>query len=288
MRLGGLTMDVDAVRDNSQVVVDTAVAVVSNWGLQVIGAVALLIAGRWAASLISRTVRRGLEAAEIDVQLIPFCANGAYYTVLALVVVAVLQLFGIETTSLVAMIGAAGLTIGLALQGTLSSFAAGVMLLIFRPFKVGDYVEVSGSAGTVSEIDLFTTTLNTPQNLQVLIPNAAVYGKTITNYSANETRRVDVGVGIGYEDNIGSAMQIIEEITTGDPRVLSEPATAILISELADSSVNLTVRAWCERTDYGALRSDLLRELKEKLEAGGCSIPFPQQDVRIVSNTAPK
>ncbi len=226
--------------------------------------------------------------AGIDVQLIPFCANGAYYTVLALVMVAVLQLFGIETTSLVAMIGAAGLTIGLALQGTLSSFAAGVMLLIFRPFKVGDYVEVSGSSGTVSEIDLFTTTLNTSQNLQVLIPNASVYGKTITNYSANETRRVDVNVGIGYEDDIGSAMQIIEEITTGDPRVLSEPATAILVSELADSSVNLTVRAWCERTDYGALRSDLLRTLKEKLEAGGCSIPFPQQDVHIVSNTAPK
>ncbi len=281
-------MDVDAVRDNSQVVVDTAVAVVSNWGLQVIGAVALLIAGRWAASLISRTVRRGLEAAEIDVQLIPFCANGAYYIVLALVVVAVLQLFGIETTSLVAMIGAAGLTIGLALQGTLSSFAAGVMLLIFRPFKVGDYVEVSGSSGTVSEIDLFTTTLNTSQNLQVLIPNAAVYGKTITNYSANETRRVDVNVGIGYEDDIGTAMRVIEEITTGDPRVLSEPATAILVSELADSSVNLTVRAWCQRADYGALRSDLLRRLKEKLEAGGCSIPFPQQDVHIVSTAAPK
>ncbi len=271
-------MDVDVVRDNSQVVVDTAVAVVSNWGLQVIGAVALLIVGRWAASLIARTVRRGLESAGIDAQLIPFCAN----------VVAVLQLFGIETTSLVAMIGAAGLTIGLALQGTLSSFAAGVMLLIFRPFKVGDYVEVSGSSGTVSEIDLFTTTLNTSQNLQVLIPNASVYGKTITNYSANETRRVDVNVGIGYEDDIGSAMQIIEEITTGDPRVLSEPATAILVSELADSSVNLTVRAWCERTDYGALRSDLLRTLKEKLEAGGCSIPFPQQDVHIVSNTAPE
>ena len=154
--------------------------------------------------------------------------------------------------------------------------------------EVGDYVEVSGSSGTVSEIDLFTTTLNTPQNLQVLLPNAAVYGKTITNYSANETRRVDVGVGIGYEDDIGSAMRIIEEITAGDPRVLSEPASAILVSELADSSVNLTVRAWCERTDYGALRSDLLRTLKEKLEAGGCSIPFPQQDVHIVSNTAPK
>lgn len=281
-------MDVDAVRDNSQVVVDTAVAVVSNWGLQVIGAVALLIVGRWAASLISRTVRRGLESAGIDAQLIPFCANGAYYIVLALVVVAVLQLFGIETTSLVAMIGAAGLTIGLALQGTLSSFAAGVMLLIFRPFKVGDYVEVSGSSGTVSEIDLFTTTLNTSQNLQVLIPNASVYGKTITNYSANETRRVDVNVGIGYEDDIGTAMRVIEEITTGDPRVLSEPATAILVSELADSSVNLTVRAWCQRADYGALRSDLLRRLKEKLEAGGCSIPFPQQDVHIVSTAAPK
>lgn len=281
-------MDVDAVRDNSQVVVDTAVAVVSNWGLQVIGAVALLIVGRWAASLISRTVRRGLESGGIDAQLIPFCANGAYYIVLALVVVAVLQLFGIETTSLVAMIGAAGLTIGLALQGTLSSFAAGVMLLIFRPFKVGDYVEVSGSSGTVSEIDLFTTTLNTSQNLQVLIPNASVYGKTITNYSANETRRVDVNVGIGYEDDIGTAMRVIEEITTGDPRVLSEPATAILVSELADSSVNLTVRAWCQRADYGALRSDLLRRLKEKLEAGGCSIPFPQQDVHIVSTAAPK
>lgn len=279
-------MDVEAVRDNSQIVVDTAVAVVSDWGLQVIGAIALLIVGRSAASLISRAVRRGLEGAGLDPQLVPFCANGVYYVVLALVVVAVLQLFGIQTTSLVAMIGAAGLTVGLALQGTLSSFAAGVMLLIFRPFKVGDYVEISGSAGTVSEIDLFTTTLNTSQNLQVLIPNASVYGKTITNYSVNETRRVDMSVGIAYADDIGLATRIIEEITTADPRVLGEPATAILVSDLADSSVNLTVRAWCRSSDYGALRSDLLRALKEKLEAGGCSIPFPQHEIRVVSPSA--
>jgi small conductance mechanosensitive channel len=276
-------MDVEAVRGNSQVVVETAVEIVSNWGLQVLGAILLLVIGRWAASLISRALRRTLERTGIDEQLIPFCSSAAYYVVLGLVGVAVLQLFGIETTSLVAMIGAASLAVGLALQGTLSSLAAGVMLLVFRPFKIGDYVEVGGSSGSVREIGLFTTTLHTSGNLQVLIPNSAVYGKTITNYSANETRRVDVGVGIGYADDIGAATRIIEEMLAADERVLEEPAPAILVGELAASSVDLIVRAWCERGNYGALRSDLLRALKEKLEAGGCSIPFPQRDVHLIS-----
>ena len=275
-------MNSEALRGDTQVLVDTAVALVSTWGLQVIGAIALLIVGRWLASMLSRALRRSLERVEFDPQLVPFFSN-LYYLVLVLVGVAVLQLFGIETTSLVAVIGAAGLTVGLALQGTLSSFAAGVMLLVFRPFQIGDYVEVGGSAGSVVEIGLFTTMLNTSQNLRVIIPNSAVYGRTITNYSSNATRRIDLTLGIAYGDDIASAVRIVEGVLARDERVLTEPAAQVLVGELADSAVNLVIRSWCARGDVSALRSDLLRGLKEALEAGGCSIPFPQRELHIFS-----
>ena len=202
--------------------------------------------------------------------------------VTAVVVIAVLNLFGIETTSLIAIVGAAGLAIGLALQGTLSNFAAGVMLLIFRPFKIGDYVQVAGSAGSVVEIGVFTTTLHTPDNVRVTIPNAAVYGETISNFSANENRRVDLVMGISYSDDIGKAMEVIRGVLERDERVLENPALTVAVSELADSSVNIVVRPWCKGSDYWPLRFDLTRALKEELEVAGCSIPFPQQDLHVV------
>lgn len=275
-------MDIGEVGSGVEGAIETAINLVSTWGLRVVGAVALLIVGRIAAGWVRRSVTKALTKAETDASLVPFFASMAYYVVLAVVVTAVLSLFGIETTSLIAVFGAAGLAVGLALQGTLSNFAAGVMLLIFRPIRVGDFVEVAGEAGTVTEISIFSTLLDTGDNIRINIPNAQVYGGTIKNYSYNDRRRIDLVMGIGYGDDIGRAISIIERVLREDERTLSDPAPTVAVAELADSSVNLVVRPWCRKEDYWGLRWDLTRRLKEELEAGGCSIPFPQRDLHVV------
>jgi small conductance mechanosensitive channel len=266
---------------NAEELVQTVVTLISAWGLRVIGALAVLIVGRIIAGSIRRATQRALERAEVDAVLVPFLANGVYYLTLVVVVIAVLSLFGIETTSLIAVLGAAGLAVGLALQGTLSNFASGVMLLIFRPFKVGDYVEVAGTGGSVQEVGIFSTTLHSPDNVKITIPNSAVYGETIKNYSANDTRRNDLVIGISYGDDIARAVETISQVLAADSRVLDDPAPTVAVGELADSSVNLVVRPWCAGSDYWPLRFDLTRKLKEELEAAGCSIPYPQQDVYL-------
>jgi small conductance mechanosensitive channel len=275
-------MDSDAMSENMQNVIETAIDLLSTWGLNVIGAIVLLIIGRIVAGWIRTSIIKGLTKVNADASLIPFFASMAYYVALAVVLIAVLNLFGIETTSLIAVLGAAGLAVDLALQGTLSSFAAGVMLLIFRPIRVGDFVEVAGQAGTVAEISIFSTLLNTGDNVRITIPNAQVYGDTVKNYSFNDTRRIDLVMGIGYGDNIGTAVSIIERVITSDERTLADPAPTVAVAELSDSSVNLVVRPWCRKEDYWALRWDLTRKLKEELEAGGCNIPFPQRDVHVL------
>ena len=259
----------------------TVTQLVSTWGLRVVGALAVLIIGRIVAGSIRKGVRRVLERSKVDDTLVPFVSSLVYYLVMAFVVIAVLGLFGIPTASLIAVFGAVGLAIGLALQGTLSNFAAGVMLLLFRPFRVGDYIEAAGVAGTVEAIAIFATTLNTPDNVRIIVSNSEVYGRIIKNYSANDTRRVDMVVGVSYDDDLGKAAETIERVVQADSRVLQEPATTIAVSEMADSSVNFVVRPWCQRTDYWALRFDLTRKLKEELERAGCSIPFPQRDVHV-------
>jgi small conductance mechanosensitive channel len=266
---------------NAEELVQTIVTLVSTWGLQVLGALVVLIVGRIAAGGLRRTTRRALERAELEPVLVPFFANGVYYLTLAAVVIAVLGLFGVETTSLIAVLGAAGLAVGLALQGTLSNFAAGVMLLIFRPFKVGDYVEAAGDSGSVQEIGIFSTVLHTPDNVKITIPNSAVFGQTIKNYAANDTRRNDLVIGISYDDDIARAVEVIQQILAADSRVLDEPESVVAVAELGDSSVNLVVRPWCAGSDYWALRFDLTRKIKEELEAAGCSIPYPQRDVHV-------
>ncbi len=260
---------------------DTLVELVTNWGVQVIGAIAVLIIGRWIAGRLRKTVERGLERADIDEALRPFLSGVVYYLVIVVTLVAVLGLFGIETTSLIAVLGGASVGISLAWQGTLSNFAAGMMLLIFRPFRPGHYVEVAGTAGSVKEIGMFSTILATPDNVQITVPNSSIFGTIIKNYSANPTRRNDIVMGIAYTDDIGRALSTIKKVVEGDPRVLKEPEVVIAVSELADSSVNIVVRPWCKAEDYWALRFDLLRALKEQLEAAGCSIPFPQTDVHL-------
>lgn len=275
-------MDQEAISEGMGEAIETAFELLSTWGISVVGAIALLIIGRIVAGWIRSSVTKGMTRASIDASLIPFFASMAYYVVLGFVLIAVLSLFGIETTSLIAVFGAAGLAVGLALQGTLSNFAAGVMLLIFRPIRVGDYVEVAGQGGTVAEISIFSTILNTPDNVRIMIPNAQVYGDTVKNYSFNDTRRIDLVMGIAYGDNIGTAVSIIERVITADERTLTDPSPTVAVAELGDSSVNLVVRPWCKKEDYWPLRWDLTRKLKEELEAGGCSIPFPQQDVHVL------
>jgi small conductance mechanosensitive channel len=269
-----------------EAMMETAVEMLSTYGLQVVGAIVLLIVGRMIAGFIRRAVRKGLERAEMDATLVPFLSKGVYYLVLAVVVIAVLQLFGVQTTSLVAVLGAAGLAVGLALQGTLSNFAAGVMLLIFRPFKVGDYVDAGGTAGSVEEIGIFSTTMKSPDNVKIIVPNSQVYGQTIKNFAGYDTRRVDMVMGIGYDDDIQVAIDTITEIVTRDERVLTDPAPLVAVSNLGDSSVDIVVRPWCQGADYWALKFDLTRQLKEGLEAAGCSIPYPQRDVHLFQQSA--
>lgn len=259
----------------------TMAELVSSWGLKVLGAVAFLIIGRIVAGSVRAAIVKVMQRGKVDATLVPFVSSLVYYALMAFVLIAVLGLFGIPTASFIAVLGAAGLAVGLALQGTLGNFAAGVMLLVFRPFHIGDFVEVAGVAGTVKAIGVFTTTLNTPDNVQITIPNGSVFGDTIKNYAANDTRRNDMVVGVGYSDDLGVALDTITRVVKADSRTLAEPAPTIAVAEMADSSVNIVVRPWCKKEDYWGLRFDLTRAFKEELEKAGCSIPFPQHDVHL-------
>jgi small conductance mechanosensitive channel len=262
-------------------VIQNVVTLVSTWGLRLTGALAVLIIGRFGCGVARKSVRRAMESRRIDASLVPFVSNLVYFTLFAAVVIAVLGLFGIETTSLVAVLGTAGLAIGLAVQGTLSNFSSGVMLLLFRPFDVGDFIDAAGVAGTVSEIGVFSTTLNTPDNVKIIVPNSGIFGSTIKNFSANNTRRNDIVLGISYDDDISNAISVVNTVLGEDSRVLSDPESLVAVSELADSSVNLVVRPWCTKEDYWSLRYDLIKRFKEKLEQEGCTIPYPQHDVHL-------
>lgn len=277
-----MDLDPKQLNETLQSALETAGGLIIEYGLSAIGAILVFIVGRILAGWARSKVKSGLTRAGTDASLIPFFSSMLYYLLMGVVVIAVLSLFGIETTSLIAVFGAAGLAVGLALQGTLSNFAAGVMLLIFRPIRVGDFVDVAGQSGTVKEIAIFTTVLHTGDNIRIIIPNSKVFGDTIKNFSANAQRRIDLVMGISYGDDIGKAIEIIERVITSDERTLRDPAPTIAVSELADSSVNLIVRPWCASTDYWPLRWELTRRLKEELEAGGCSIPFPQRDVHVI------
>jgi len=269
--------------EQMQQLLDSAWEMVVNNYLEVIAAIVILVIGRVFAGWARRLTRRGLERGNVDPTLVPFVAKLVYYAVMAVVVIAVLNRLGVATTSVVAIFGAAGLAVGLAMQGTLSNFASGVMLLIFRPFDLGDYVDAGGTAGTVMEIGIFATTLKSPDNIRITVPNSQIYGSTISNFNGYETRRVDMVMGISYGDNIQTAMDTIQRIVIADERVLADPAPLIAVSNLGDSSVDIVVRPWCSAADYWALRFDLNRNLKEGLEAAGCSIPYPQRDVHMYS-----
>lgn len=239
-------------------------------------ALLVLILGWIVAGMIAGTIRRRIAARpEVDQTLGNFAASVVKWAILAMVLVAVLGLFGIEATSLVAMMGAVTLAIGLALQGTLSDLAAGFMLILFRPYKIGQYVDIGGTAGTVKDLNLFVTELATPDNVQIIVPNGQAWGAIITNYSHHDTRRVDLVFGIDYGDSADAAMGIILEQVQADARVLSDPEPWVRVTNLGDSSVDLTARIWCQAADYWDLKFALTKAVKEAFDAKGISIPYP-------------
>jgi len=260
---------------------DTAVSQIVNWAPAVVGAVAVLFIGWIAAGWVKRLSRKALGAAHVDPILVPFVSGIIHVVVIVMVAVTAIGVLGVETGSFIAVIGAAGLAVALAFQGTFSNFASGVMLLTFRPFEVGHVVEVGGVTGSVKEVGIFTCLLTTPDNVQIRVPNSQIFGETIKNFSASDTRRIDLVVGVGYGDDLGVAVRTCQDVLAADPRVLGEPESVVAVHELGDSSVNLVVRPWVKSEDYWTVRWDLTRALKEQLEAAGCSIPFPQRDVHL-------
>lgn len=251
------------------------------YGLRVIAAIIIFIVGRWVALGVAKIIKGLMVKSNVDETLVSFVRNLSYIALLAFVVIAALNQLGIQTASFIAVLGAAGLAVGLALQGSLGNFAAGVLMIIFKPFKVGDYIEGAGTAGIVEKIEIFTTQLKTPDNKTVIVPNAKITGDNITNFTAKGTRRVDFVFGIGYDDDIDKARSIIKEIIDHDERVIKEPAPMIVVSELADSSVNFTVRAWTTSDDYWSFYFDTTENVKKQFDAQGVSIPFPQRDVHL-------
>ncbi len=250
-----------------------------DWGIKIAVAIAIFIVGKIIVRILANLLERALRKGGTDDMLVKFLGNITYGILLVAVVLAAVDTLGVNVTSLMAILGAAGLAVGLALKDSLGNFAAGVMIIIFRPFKIGDFINAGGAAGVVDEIGLFATLMHTGDNQRIIVPNSAIIGGNITNVSALETRRVDLVFGIGYDDNIGQARDIIMAVMEADTRILSDPAPAVAVGELADSSVNLNVRPWVNSGDYWPVRADLLENIKVKFDEAGISIPYPQQDV---------
>lgn len=255
------------------------------YGLKVVIAAVIFFVGKFVAAWLRRLVANLMKKKDMDVAIQQFVSATVYYALLAFVCIAALGQLGVHTASLVAVVGAAGLAVGLALQGSLANFAAGVLILIFRPFRVGDYVEVAGVGGTVAKILVFTTELNTPDNKRIVIPNGQVMSGTITNYSTHDTRRVDLVIGISYGDDIDKAKAVLRDVVEADTRVLADPAPNIAVTQLADSSVNFIVRPWVATGDYWGVYWDLTEAIKKRLDQEQISIPFPQRDVHLYQVT---
>jgi len=267
---------------------DMIAVLLTTYGLSVLGGFVVLIIGWTLAGWAGRVVDRGLGKIErIDATLRSFLASATRYVILILTVLAVLSEFGVQTASLITVFGAASLAIGLALQGTLSNLAAGVMLLFFRPFHVGDYVEAGGHAGTVKAIDLFMTEFATPDNVRILVPNGNIWGGAVVNYSHHATRRVDLLIGIDYGDDIDKAFDTIRGVIGAEGRIHADPEPMVVVGELADNSVNIIIRVWCDAGNYWPLKFDMTKAIKEALDKADISIPFPQRVVHMVGAGGP-
>lgn len=252
-----------------------------DYGIKIILAVVIFAVGKWLAKTITKVLRKTLTARSVDATLVSFVTNIAYYLAMVVVVIAVLNQVGVQTASLVAVIGAAGLAIGLALQGSLANFAAGVMMILFRPCKVGDFIDAAGTAGTVRDIGIFATTLLTPDNKTIIVPNSSITGGNITNFSTQDERRVDLVIGVSYGADIKKVKEVLADVVNADERVNKEKPITIGLLELADSSVNFVVRPWTKTSDYWGVYFDLMENIKLRLDAEGIEIPFPQMDVHL-------
>ena len=268
-----------------QNILDTIYEYIAQYGLKVVGAIVIFIVGRWIAKLLSNLVEKALIKAKVDKTLTKFANNLCYITLLIFVIIAALGTLNVPIVQFSVIVGAAGLAIGLALQGSLANFASGVLMLIFKPFKVGDFVELAGAKGTVKEIQIFNTVLASPDNVRVIIPNAQATGGNILNYSVNGTRRVDLVVGVSYEDDLKKAQQVIEQVLAGDDKILKDPPPTVAVSELGDSSVNFVVRPWVKSADYWDVYFDTTQKIKLALDKNGISIPYPQRDVHVKSGS---
>ena len=251
------------------------------WGIRIVLALLIFYIGRWVVSSVVKVIGTVLRGKGMDEILVSFLCSILRWTLLLFVIIAALSQLGINTTSLVALLGAAGLAIGLSLQSSLANFASGVMLIIFRPFTKGDFIEAGGATGVVDTISIFTTTMTTADNKEVIVPNGAIIGGNITNYSARPTRRVDMVFGISYDDDIRKAKDILQDIVAADQRVLSEPAPVITLGELADSSVNFLVRPWVKAEDYWAVLWETTEAVKLRFDEADISIPYPQMDIHL-------
>lgn len=267
---------------------EAATPLVITYGTRVVGVLVLWLIAWFVAARAGKIVTGSLHRAKVDETLTRFFANSAYWVVLTLAVLASLGIFGVQTTSFAAVIGAAGLAIGLAFQGTLGHLAAGVMLLIFRPFKVGDFITAAGQTGSVNAIDMFTTTLDTPDNRRIIIPNSNVFGSVIENITFHSQRRINIPVGVGYEAEIDRTREVLLAAAQSIPGILETPAPDVFLLELAGSSVNWEVRVWTNSADFGTVKQAAIRSVKLALDAAEISIPFPQMDVHMDGNLESK
>ncbi len=249
--------------------------------LGAVSAIAIFVVGRWAAQFARGIIERALQRASIDAMLVRFTTNIAYVVMITVVVISALDQLGVETTSVAAILAAAGFAVGMALQGSLGNFASGVMLIIFRPFNVGDFIEAGGTAGIVEELQVFSTVLRTPDNRRVVVPNSNITGGTITNNSINPTRRVDLTIGCGYDDDLRAVKSYLEQVLADDERVLSEPEPEVRVVNLGESSVDLTVRGWVNAGDFWATQCDLTERIKLGFDERGFSIPYPNRTVHV-------
>ncbi|MGL1861779.1 MAG: mechanosensitive ion channel [Pseudodesulfovibrio sp.] len=267
--------------DTVQALLEEGVTLVTTHGLNIVIAIVVFILGRMVANKLAGLTKKLMNKSDVDETLTTFLRNIVYYILIAAVTVMALGQAGINVTSFLAILGAAGLAIGLALKDSLSNFAAGVLLILLKLFKKGDYITAASSSGTVTAINIFNTVLTTPDNKVIIVPNSSVLSGTIINVTANDTRRVDLVMGIGYDDDLLKAKQLLKKIISEEPRVLAEPATLIEVLELADSSVNFAVRPWCKTEDYWGVYYALTEKVKLVFDQEGISIPYPQTDVHL-------
>ena len=252
-----------------------------DFGMKALIALVIFFVGRMIARLVTKGLHNMMQSQQVDKILETFVCNLAYWALMLFVIIASINQIGVQTTSLIAIMAAASLAIGLALQGSLANFAAGVLIIMFRPYRVGDFVEAAGIAGVVLQVQILTTILKTGDNKQIIVPNGQIMNSIITNFSANDTRRVEMTVGVSYDDDLDKVRSTIQDLVNADERILKDPECLIAVSELADSSVNFIVRPWVNSADYSSVKFDLTEAIKKRFDKEGISFPFPQQDIHI-------